>query len=56
MEFYHLPGFYPKTGFLRSHPYPWLRSPEHEKLWGYLNYDSPNFKDCSEVNSNDPLI
>ena len=33
-----------------------LKSPEHKKLRGYLNYGSPNFKDCSEFKSADPLI
>ena len=33
-----------------------LKSSEHEKLWHYSYYESPNFKDCSEVRSSDPPI
>ena len=33
-----------------------LKSSEHEKLWRYLNYKSPNFQDCSEAISADPPI
>ena len=27
-----------------------------EKLWCDINYESPNYKDCSEVRSADPPI
>ena len=33
-----------------------LKYSEHEKLWHFSNYGSPNLKDCSEVRSADPLI
>ena len=33
-----------------------LESSEHEKLWLYSNYESPNFKDFSKVRSADPLF
>ena len=33
-----------------------LKSKEHEKTWGYLNYASPNLQNCSEVRSDDPQI
>ena len=33
-----------------------LKSPEHEKLWRYSNYESPNFTDYSKVRSADPQI
>ena len=33
-----------------------LKFSERKKFWRYSNYKSPNFKDCSEVRSADPLI
>ena len=33
-----------------------LESSEHEKLWLYSNYESPNFKDFSKVRSADSLF
>ena len=31
-----------------------VKSSEHEKLWRYSNYNSPNFRDVYEVGSADP--
>ena len=33
-----------------------LKSSEHDKLWRYSNYKSPNFYNCCEVRSADPPI
>ena len=33
-----------------------LKSSEHEKSWRYSNSISPNFCDCSEIESVDPPI
>ena len=33
-----------------------LKSSEHEKLKRYLNYGSPNLKDCFEVRKAESLI